>query len=101
MRSAMEPTLSASYKRGWLRAIRVRERRQTSRQRMVAWGMPKALTGSPGIEQRSMRSLGSSHKVSSSLSWTWSGGRGRTQGLLRADSGRRRPLRASKEMNLS
>lgn len=71
---------------------------RTSRQRMVAWGMPKALTGSPGIEQRSMRRRGSSHKESSSESGGAFGSR--NQGA-RMGSGIRRPLRASREMDLS
>lgn len=49
MRSAIAPTLSAS-----------------SKHRIVAWGIPKAFTGSPGIEQLSIRILGSSHFLSSS-----------------------------------
>lgn len=65
---------------------------------MVAWGMPKALTGSPGMEQRSTRRRGSSHRASSSLSGGAFGSR--SQGL-RMGSGTRRPLRASREMDLS
>lgn len=76
---------------------------RTSRHRMVAWGMPKALTGSPGMEQRSITTRGSSHFLSSSLSeepFAVGSGAARIQGLF-AGSVTRWPMMASRAINLS
>lgn len=88
------------------------ESKHTSRHRIVAWGIPKALTGSPGMEQRSITTLGSSHLLSSSEAFakgsveeplTLGDGASLIQGLLGGFGGScmRVPTMASRAINLS